>query len=376
MIKKRLKNPLALVLALLVALSGSAIGCDFPFGRESSPPTLPHLIAESEKESAPVRPIASFKEKKVVGSSFYERQLSLVETVADGFRPTFDENSSDVEAVYNKAVEELDRYILNSFTDYERVHAIHDFIAYYTEYDDELYNRFLSGKDGIKNDIDAFNPAGVLLNRRAVCDGMSKTFVLMCGIEGIKAARIEGEFISSEGSGAHAWNKVEVDGEWYNVDITLDVAHIDVGGSKIDCLHHGFFMVSDAAVSGAPFGGHRADPSIGANPVNFDAPKSYPVYESLKTDIGGESWDALITSLNELKALFRAVRKAGRKKVGKLDIKIAIDGITPGSLDSFDNLFKSASGELMGMDFTFAPEQGIRPFAQYPDGVLLVLVYR
>lgn len=61
----------------------------------------------------------------------------------------------------------------------------------------------------------------------AVCDGKSKAFVLMCGIEGITAVRISGK-ASSDGKnfGGHAWNKVLLDlngtgdKEWYFVDTT------------------------------------------------------------------------------------------------------------------------------------------------------------
>ena len=368
------KRVISILMAAMLAVTFCLlVGCNI-FDRSGSPPPAPHLISESQKESEPVRYIDSCEERAVVGSSFYERQLSLTETVSDGYKPTFDETSADAERVYLKAREVLDRYILNSFTEYERVHAIHDYLAYYTEYDSELHDRFLSG-EGVKNDLDAFNLAGVLLGGKAVCDGISKTFVLLCGMEGIKAARIEGEFVSSSGSGAHAWNKVRVDGKWYNVDITLDSAHLDINGKRSDCLHHGYFLISDEAISSAPFGGHRADPSYAANPVNEDAPENYPVYENMTLTIDGENYSSLITTVDELKAVFKATRKSGRKNIGKLELKIAIEGVAAGKLDSFDGIFKAAQSELRGMDFTFAPEDGVRPFVQYPNGVLLILVY-
>lgn len=99
---------------------------------------------------------------------------------------------------------------------------------------------------------------GIFLNKfykkdmHAVCDGKSKAFVLMCGIEGITAVRISGE-ASSDGKNfdGHAWNKVLLDlngtgdKEWYFVDTTWG----DVGfGVTDEYLSHAYFLLSDDEV--------------------------------------------------------------------------------------------------------------------------------
>ena len=98
---------------------------------------------------------------------------------------------------------------------------------------------------------------GIFLNKfykkdmHAVCDGKSKAFVLMCGIEGIAVVRISGK-ASSDGKnfGGHAWNKVLLDlngtgdKEWYFVDTTWG----DVGDDSKEFLSHAYFLLSDDEV--------------------------------------------------------------------------------------------------------------------------------
>lgn len=370
--KNRRKLLSVIFSAIMLALCLSLCACDLPFGkRDPAPLPAPHLIGESEAEKEPVRKIDEREECAVVGNSFYERQLSLVETVYDGYRPSFSEEAADVKELYDTAISVLNRYIKNDFTQYETVHAIHDYIAYNTGYDEELYLKYLDDPKSVSNSHNSFNLAGVLKDGLAVCDGISKTFNLLCGIEGIRAVRIEGEYAG----GAHAWNKVEIDGEWYNVDVTLDSARIDVNGSKGQYLHHGFFLVSDDDIKSSPYGAHRADPSYGANPVNFDAPKTYPVYESLEIDIDGESYPSLITSSSELKNLLVAATKAGRKKIGKIDVRIEITGVDLSKEDAFDSLFDAALKEAKTIDFMLDENRGIRPFVRYPNGATLILLY-
>ena len=60
-----------------LVLCAAFVACDIPFlSRDSAPLPAPHLIDESEAEAEPVRVIDSKEERAVVGTSFYERQLS------------------------------------------------------------------------------------------------------------------------------------------------------------------------------------------------------------------------------------------------------------------------------------------------------------
>lgn len=349
--------------------------CLFGCSQKSTPPTPVHLISESEAEKNPVRGIDERQPKKVTGETFAARQQSLSEVLAEGFKPTFDEIGKDVLELYSEMRKVADRYIKNSFSDYERVHAFHDYIATSVEYDDKLYDRYLSGED-IPKEHDSFNLSGVFLNGKAVCDGIGKAFAALCNMEGIRCVSIYGEYTSDTVTAAHSWNKVRVDGKWYNVDVTLDSARADFGNGAQSFLHHGFFMVSDRAIENAAFGRHKAFEDIGLNPENEATPKeSYPVYEGLTVDIGGEKFSAKVETAEELNAILRAV-KGAKRTVGKLDIRLAFDGINPNRVGVFDSQIEAALKEVGRYDFTFDASASVRPYIQYPDGVIVLFVYK
>lgn len=128
---------------------------------------------------------------------------------------------SVAEKLYNEAKEVCLTYIDDSMTDYEKVHAIYDWLGKNVVYDYNLVNSM----EGIEPSDSRYDPfysydsfylEGVLENGVAVCNGIAKTFVLLCSIEGITAVKVNG----AVSSGAHAWNKVLINDKWYIVDST------------------------------------------------------------------------------------------------------------------------------------------------------------
>lgn len=372
-----MKRRIIFVAAALCVLAAAVCGgcsCN-PFAQKETPAPQPHLIEESQAESAPVRAIEEREERAVTGETFVERQEALFAAVTQGYKPTFTDKSADVEAVYESALAVLNRYIRNDFTEYERVHAIHDWLCYYVEYDSELYERYLSGASDITSDMDSFQLSGVFLHKSAVCDGLSKAFTLLCAVEGIESVRLLGEYATANGADAHAWNKVKVDGLWYNVDATLDRGQVDINGVKKAMMHHGYFMVSDKAISDVNFGRHTADTSIEVNPVNEATPtQSYPVYKDFTVQIGNQTYDALVTDQAKLDELIIAVRKA-KREIGKLDIQIAFDGVNPNRVGALDTYLLKSFENLKNSDFAYNPNIGTRPYFQCPDGIILLLIY-
>ena len=128
---------------------------------------------------------------------------------------------------YHTALAIHNSLVTPDMSEYDQVKAFHDWLVNNTEYDFTF-----SGS--------SYDAAGPLLYGRAVCDGYSKALDLLCYLSGIECLRING----TGNGGSHAWNKVKIDGRWYNVDVTWD----DPVSSR-PILRYDYFLVSDSKLA-------------------------------------------------------------------------------------------------------------------------------
>lgn len=195
----------------------------------------------------------------------------LVHAVENGFKPRFgtlsDTAPDHAKNALQSAKEVWDTarrilYSINSDGDdtVEKLSKIHDYIALNVIYDSALLQlsesedpqysySYLSGFRG-------FNLEGALLDGKAVCDGITKAFMLLARMEGIECIRVTGKNAKDVG---HAWNKVRIGDVWYNVDVTGDdilASGILPNGGIIETLAHDKFLVSDAFLAAE---GYRED---------------------------------------------------------------------------------------------------------------------
>ena len=187
----------------------------------------------------------------------------LYKAVAWGYKPVFmGSQAENLKQIYDNAKDALSYIVSDEMSEYEKVHAIYDYIIYNVRYDHDCANaedKYVSGNLSLNEKMKYYGYylEGIFLNKfykkdmHAVCDGKSKAFVLMCGIEGITAVRISGKASSdSKNFGGHAWNKVLLDlngtgdKEWYFVDTTWG----DVGDNSKEFLSHAYFLLSDDEV--------------------------------------------------------------------------------------------------------------------------------
>ena len=125
--------------------------------------------------------------------------------------------------VFNAAKAVHDALVTPGMSEYDQVKVFHDWLVNNTEYDTSANES-------------SYDAAGPLLYHRAVCDGYSKALDLLCYLSGIDCVRINGV----GNGGGHAWNKVKIDGQWYNVDVTWD----DPVSTR-PILRYDYFLVSD-----------------------------------------------------------------------------------------------------------------------------------
>lgn len=232
----------------------------------------------------------------------------LYRAVSCGQKPIFADDKSGIalKKLYDEARDVLTTYVSDDMSDYEKVAVIYDWIVNVVDYDYAAAQ--LQGDDTGK--YNAFYLEGVFNDHRAVCDGKSKAFALLCGMENIKAVRVVGyadknlkdldqEVLASKG---HAWNKVLIDAdddgvkEWYVVDTTWgDVAVPNEGasGGVYEYLNYAYFLKTDEDIKDT----HLAKTY---NPI---ANTDVNVYKKTVIKVGSASFDLYVESVVELEEI-------------------------------------------------------------------------
>ena len=100
-------------------------------------------------------------------------------------------------------------------TDMDKVTAIYNYIAGHYTYDTKLANDITSGK------VSKYIPdtAATLNSNKGICYDLASLFAAMCRSQNIPYTLTKGY----AGSSYHAWNKVNVSGNWYQIDMTYAV---------------------------------------------------------------------------------------------------------------------------------------------------------
>lgn len=180
----------------------------------------------------------------------YVNQYSILQNTNNVMRVVFSYSISDNYYVYEKyknnveiptdnkkatrLYEEVSRIIKNNInpemTDYEKELALHDYIVANCQYG------FVEGDEEL-----AYEAYGALIQRHAVCNGYAEAFALL-----LKCVDIDNNIITGMADNQlHAWNLINLDGEWYQTDVTWDDPTPDRG----NFVGHEYFNITDDIMS-------------------------------------------------------------------------------------------------------------------------------
>lgn len=133
---------------------------------------------------------------------------------------------------FNAAADKILSTLSGSMSKFDLEKAIHDYLVLSCTY---------------READNSHNAYGALVNGICVCEGYAKSFLYLCREAGIPCLFVTG---GSYAPGAttmenHAWNIVQLDGEYYHVDVTWD----DAGEPTKDFIFYEYFNVSTAEIT-------------------------------------------------------------------------------------------------------------------------------
>lgn len=133
---------------------------------------------------------------------------------------------------------------------------LHDYLAVNCAYDTQNFNN---------NTVPAISHStyGVFANRVAVCDGYALAYKYLLKQFGINCYMVTSDTMK------HAWNLIELNGNYYQVDVTWDDPSWDLVGRAC----HNYMFLSDTAFAAVPGDDHHRDWSVteGSNIVPYTA---------------------------------------------------------------------------------------------------------
>lgn len=254
-----------------------------------------------------------------------ETTNQLVYAFEKGVRPVCQSGSS-AEDIYNKAKAVLRDIISDDMNDIEKTRAIYEWLVYNVEYDNAAATNSTNSSFEWKK-YDSWYAEGVFNRGKAVCDGLAKAFVILCGIENIPCIRIEGDM--------HAWNRVYIDGAWYGVDATHGGVQYHADSSEV--LTYYQFMFTDSFKTAQGY--------TGDNYTEYAATTEFNYYDYYSIS---SSLDLLISSSSELTDVLKSVKNYSPKLESTyFTIEVAFDA----SLESSILQTLSSAATLSGVSF-------------------------
>ncbi len=142
------------------------------------------------------------------------------------------ETETKAKQLYEVVKNVLNTVITSDMTDYDKEIALHDYLVAHCKYSEDTAQMAES---------DIYRAYGALVNSDAVCNGYAEAMQLL-----LMCAGVNSQFVVGTADGIdHAWNLVELDGNWYHLDSTWDDPLPDNGTDVL----HSYFNVTDQIMS-------------------------------------------------------------------------------------------------------------------------------
>ena len=197
--------------------------------------------------------IRLYGEKGLLLSGFFSNEMSGLAAASGEGRegPYLLERMEELYALYGQLVDE-------DMTDYEKVEAIYQGVMARTAYNYDVYEEKTTDPRDV---FLAHSWMGFVEGSDVVCEGYAEAISALMDMAGIPNVQVSGE--GRDGSSGHAWNKVQLDGVWYNLDATWG----DTGRNP-----SAYFLRSDAAFQRD---GHEDFIIQGETDLYYPAPRDY-----------------------------------------------------------------------------------------------------
>lgn len=144
------------------------------------------------------------------------------------------EDQADALAISKELNSAIDDIIKENMSDYEKELAIHDWLVTEIEYGENL--------DASSKENSSY---GAMVSKKTMCRGYAEAMKLFSECVGLKTELIVGTASDSNGDTVgHAWNQVEINDQWYHLDVT----HDDPVNDENKNIHYYYFNLNDTDI--------------------------------------------------------------------------------------------------------------------------------
>jgi hypothetical protein len=176
---------------------------------------------------------AEYQNPYAVGAEgiYFDTGSNLVEVE---YNLTKDQITAEQKSIASVASQDIAKIITAGMTDRQKALAINNFLDDTASYNYPAFDAMQQDPFSVPSDYkNSWTAAGILIDKSGVCASYAAAFKVLADAAGLNAIVVDG----IAGGGPHAWDKVQMDGQWRVVDPTWD----DDGTGT-----NGYFGLTDA----------------------------------------------------------------------------------------------------------------------------------